>query len=266
MIFYIMLMYKRGSSCTEQYVYGKMSGHIMYRVAIIDDNSMDRNLIETLSDEYFRQKEYEYEIKTFERSEHAIMELQEGGYYDVFLLDMDMPNKTGLQVAKEIRQYYNEPIIVYVTNHVEYAIQAFEVNAFRYIPKALLREKLAEAYDVLLPKIDQLDQRAYIIDSVAGLDKILYRNIFYISKDGKYITIVHRNGESRVRTSLQKIYEELNSPEFIYIDKSYVANIEHVTSCQRGELFMRNGAVLPISRPRYQEVRKAIAAYWRGMR
>lgn len=238
----------------------------MYRVAIIDDDIMDRSLIKDLSEKYFRQKEYEYEIKTFERSELAIMELQEGGYYDVFLLDMDMPDKTGLQVAKEIRQYYNEPIIVYVTNHVEYAIQAFEVNAFRYIPKALLREKLGEAYDVLLPKIDQLDQRAYIIDSVSGLDKILYRNIFYICKDGKYITIVHRNGESRVRTSLQKVYEELASKEFIYIDKSYIANIEHVTSCQRGQLFMRNDAVLPISRPRYQEVRTEIADYWRGMR
>ena len=247
-------------------IYEKTSGAYMYRVAIIDDNDMDRCLIETLSYEYFRKKEYEYEIKSFERSEHAIMELQEGGYYDVFLLDMDMPDKTGLQVAKEIRQYYNEPIIVYVTNHVEYAIQAFEVNAFRYIPKALLREKLPEAYDVLLPKIDALDQRAYIVDSIYGLEKILYRNIFYISKDGKYITIVHRNGKSRVRTSLQKIYEELASKEFIFIDKSYIANIEHVTSCQRGELFMRSGDVLPISRPRYQEVRKAIADYWRGMR
>lgn len=237
----------------------------MYRVAIIDDNSIDRNRIEILSDEYFSRKQYEYEIKTFERSELMIMELQEGSYYDVFLLDMDMPDKSGLQVAKEIRQYYNEPIIVYVTNHVEYAIQAFEVNAFRYIPKALLREKLAEAYDVLLPKLDQLDKRAYMIESVSGLDKILYRNIFYICKEGKYITIVHRNGESRVRTSLRNVYEELASKEFIYIDKSYIANIEHVTSCQRGQLFMRNDAVLPISRPRYQEVRTAIADYWKEM-
>lgn len=238
----------------------------MYRVAIIDDEDTDGKYIKTLSDEYFRQKEYEYEVNVFERSDFAIMELKEGKFYDIFLLDMDMPGKTGLQVAKEIRQYYNESIIVYVTNHVEYAIQAFEVNAFRYIPKALLKDKLPEAYDALLPKLEQLDKRAYIMDSVSGLDKILYRNIFYITKNGKYITIVHRNGETRVRKTLQKIYEELASPEYIYIDKSYIVNIEHVTSCQRGQLFLRNGAVLPISRPRYYEVRMTIADYWRGMR
>lgn len=262
MIYYVNVQ-KGNASCMD-WVY-KGEGRSMYRVAIIDDNSIDRNQIETLTDEYFSQKQYEYEIKTFERSELMLMELQEGGYYDVFLLDMDMPDKSGLQVAKEIRQYYNEPIIIYVTNHVEYAIQAFEVNAFRYIPKVLLREKLAEAYDVLLSKLEQLDNRAYMIESVSGLDKILYRNIFYICKEGKYITIVHRNGESRVRASLRKVYEELASREFIYTDKSYIANIEHVTSCQRGQLFMRNDAVLPISRPRYQEVRTAIADYWRGM-
>lgn len=82
-------------------------------------------------------------------------------YKGIFLVHSSIYEKTSgaymYRVAKEIRQYYNEPIIVYVTNHVEYAIQAFEVNAFRYIPKALLREKLAEAYDVLLPKLDQLD-------------------------------------------------------------------------------------------------------------
>lgn len=44
----------------------KISGEYMYRVAIVDDNDMDRSLIERLSDEYFRKKEYEYEIKSFE--------------------------------------------------------------------------------------------------------------------------------------------------------------------------------------------------------
>ena len=91
--------------------------------------------------------------------------------------------------------------------------------------------------------------------------------VTYLNLFDTVTTIVGASeSEKQFQQDTQKIYEELASKEFIFIDKSYIANIEHVTSCQRGELFMRSGDVLPISRPRYQEVRKAIADYWRGMR
>lgn len=238
----------------------------MIKIAILDDSEMDRELMAGITKHVLEEKKVSCKVEVFSKSRDLIAEVAEQQYYDIFLLDMEMPDKNGLQVAKEIRRYYLEPAIVFVTNHVEHAVAAFEVNAFRYIPKRLIREKLPQAYEVLLPKIEQLDQRSYIIEREDGIEKILYRNIFYIRKDGKYITIAHRNGETRQRKTLQNIYSELNAEEFFYADKSYVVNVQHILSCKRGELNMRDGNVLPVSRPRYHAVREKILEYWKANR
>lgn len=237
----------------------------MVRIAILDDTESERKRIETIIRGYFNKKgtEYEYEISLFSGSEALYIELEDKKYFDLFLLDMELPGCNGLQVAQVIRDYYMEPFIIYVTNHMEYAIEAFEVNAYRYIPKVMINEKLPEALDALLPKIVQLDKRAYIVEWESGVEKILYRNIYYIRKEGKYINIVHRSGESRIRKTLQEIVAELNSEEFFYIDKGCVVNIRHILSCQKGQVNMRDHTILPLSRPRYQAVKEKVSAYWR---
>lgn len=237
----------------------------MVRIAILDDMENDRKKLEAAIRGYFNKKgtEYEYEAALFSESGALYMELEDKKYFDLFLLDMEMPDCSGLQAAQVIRDHYMEPFIFYVTNYVEYAVQAFEVNAYRYIPKVMIEEKLPEALDALLPKIAQLDKRAYIVEWESGVEKILYRDIFYIRKEGKYINIVHRNGERRIRKTLQEIVAELNSEEFFYVDKGCVVNIRHILSCQKGQVNMRDHTVLPLSRPRYRAVKERVAAYWR---
>ena len=112
-------------------------------------------------------------------------ELKAAEYYDIFLLDYELPDKSGLAVANEIRRYYDEPVFIFVTNYVQYAVQAFEVNAFRYIPKKLLEEKLPEAYKAILPKVAQKDKRIIRVNTVESFDVIYLKDIFYILKEGK---------------------------------------------------------------------------------
>lgn len=234
----------------------------MISIAIMDDCEQDRELFKYITHCYFKNKKIEYEISVYENSSNLFMDLKDK-YFDIFLLDVEMPEQSGLQVAKEIRKYYLEPFIIYVTNYVEFAIEAFEVNAFRYIPKIMIGDKLPQAYDALLPKIENMDQSSYIVGKENGLERILYRDIFFIQKEGKYITIYHRNGSSKERKALKDIYEELNSDEFIYIDKSYIANVKHILSCHKGNVVMRNNMELPVSRPRYNEVKEKIMAFWK---
>lgn len=234
----------------------------MIKIAILDDSDNDRSRMEHITREYFLGSDKAYEVTMFSDSDTLLEELRHKQYYDVFLLDMEMPQRTGLETAHEIRMIYMEPIIVYVTNHVEYAIEAYEVNAFRYIPKIMLEEKLPQAYDALLPRLDEIDQRTYSIETEDGVLKILYRNIYYIYKEKKRIVIVHRDGQCRQRKLLQEIYEELHSEEYIYIYKGCIVNMLHILSREKEGLRMRDGAVLAVSRPRQREVREKLFSYW----
>lgn len=51
-----------------------------------------------------------------------------------------MPGENGIEAAREIRRFYPDPIIMFITNFVDYAIEAYEVNTYRYIPKECLKE------------------------------------------------------------------------------------------------------------------------------
>ena len=57
------------------------------------------------------------------------------GMYEVIILDVEMPGLNGLQTAERIRQTDKSVIISFLTNYTEFAVQGYEVNAFRYILK-----------------------------------------------------------------------------------------------------------------------------------
>lgn len=151
-------------------------------------------------------------------------------------------------------------------SHIKYAPQAFEVNAFRYIPKRMLQEKITEALDCVLPRVEQMNQRTYVMEVAGGLEKIQYKNIIFISKDGKYIIIHHKNGEIRERKSLTQVMDSLNAQEFVYVNKGYIVNIQQIESLRKDCVILKNGTIFKISRSKYQCVKEKVAAYWRGMR
>lgn len=84
-----------------------------------------------------------------------------------------------------------------------------------------------------MPKIEQVSQRIYVVEVAGGLEKILYKNIIFISKDGKYVIIHHKNGEVRERKSLSQMMDSLNAQEFVYIDKGYIVNIQQIESLRK---------------------------------
>lgn len=106
------------------------------------------------------------------------------------------------------------------------------------------------------------DGKVYTIRTSSRLEKIPYREIYFIERDGKNASITWENGISKVRGSLQQIYEELASEEFIFIDRGCIVNLIHVMQVKNGMVFLGNGASLPVSRSHLQGVKEQINTYW----
>ena len=94
------------------------------------------------------------------------------------------------------------------------------------------------------------------------MEKIPYKDIFYIQRDGKNASIVSNTGTSKVRKSLQQVFDELNTPEFIFIDRGYIVNIIQVMKISDSTAILKNGEQLPISRSHLQEVKQKINQFW----
>ncbi|MDO5422735.1 MAG: LytTR family DNA-binding domain-containing protein [Eubacteriales bacterium] len=235
----------------------------MIRIAALDDDFTILERIRKATDQFFADTGISYKLETYQNTKAFYQDLEEDVCYDIYLLDVELPDTNGLEVARQIRRYYCEPFLIYITNHTEYAIEAFEVNAFRYIPKKILEEQLPKAYALMSSKILDYDEHAIVVENGGRRERIEHKNIYYLKKDRKYVILVHRYGESRIRGTLQMVLEELDPEEFMYIDKGCVVSIRHVMSLKQQQVLMRNEQVLPVSRPRLRGVKMRISDYWR---
>ena len=69
-------------------------------------------------------------------------------------------------------------------------------------------------------------------------------------------------GTSKVRKSLQQVFDELNTSEFIFIDRGCIVNIIQIMKISGSTAILKNGEQLPISRSHLQEVKQKINQFW----
>ncbi len=233
----------------------------MVKIVALDDEGKYLDILKEITEKSFREKDYEFRGYT---NVESFLFNMEDGEYDIILLDMELPGTTGLEVGKKIRLLHPEAFIIFITNHVEYAVEAYEVNTFRYIPKVLLKEKLPEAYEALWLNMQLKERRYFIIQNQTRLERIPEDTIYYMVKDKKYVRIVHRYGESRVRMTMDEAFSYLNPNDFIRLDRSQIANLRHIMSLAAHKVKLRDGTFLPVSQTQLSNVKRRITEYWSG--
>jgi DNA-binding LytR/AlgR family response regulator len=195
----------------------------------------------------------------------------------VAFLDIRMPGRTGLQVARDIDPATR---IVFVTAYDEFALDAFERAAVDYLVKPVDETRLARTVERLKrliadavppPALHQLLQvlarSAQAAGSAAGAPlrwirasrgdttfHIPVAEVLYFRSDDKYTVVNTAAGEHLIRTALGELAQSLDAQQFWQIHRSTIVNMEQVVSTRRddsGRLFvqLRDGsAELPVSR------------------
>ena len=236
----------------------------MIRIAICDDEREAVTLHEDIAKRSLQDCAIGYEIADYTQSGNLLSDIADDGFlFDLILLDIEMPGLSGMELTKKISAYLPNVKIIFITSHIKYAIDAFELSIFRYVPKDDLEDRLTLAVADAAKLIELEAGREYIIQTAGRLEKIPYRDIFYIQRDGgKNSVICTTTGTSKVRKSLQHIFEELNAPEFIFIDRGYIVNIIHIMKIDASMAYLKNGEILPVSRSHLQDVKQKINHFW----
>lgn len=235
----------------------------MVRIAICDDEKNAVNLHEDIVKNSLQACGIGYEITTYIHSRNLLCDIiDDNFFYDLILLDIEMPDVTGMELSEKIKPYLPNVKIIFITSHVEYAIDAFELSIFRYVPKNNLKVKLTAAVTDAAKLIELEAGQEYTIQTTNRLEKIPYKDIFYIQRDGKNASIMSSVGIAKVRKSLQQVFDELNTPEFIFIDRGCIVNIIQIMKISDGMVVLKNGEQLPISRSHLQEVKQKINQFW----
>ncbi len=235
----------------------------MLHIAVCDDDTKAVQTHKQIAAECLRQCGSIGEITVYTDSANLLYDIVEDGFhYDLILLDIEMPGSSGMELAKQVKPCLPKIKIIFITSHIEYAIDAFELAVFRYVPKSDTKKRLPAAIRDAVKLILLEDGKTYTIQTNSRLEKIPYKEIYYIERDGKNAGIVTECGMSKVRKSLGQVYEELGAEEFIYIDRGCIVNMIHIMQVKDGMVILKNGVSLPISRSHLQEVKERINMYW----
>ena len=234
----------------------------MLRVAICDDEKILME-IEEIAGRFFRLNCIDNKITIYQSSENLQYDLQDGVVYDLFLLDIEMPGIHGMELAKEIRQRILSAKIIFITSHPEYAITAYEYSVFRYIQKTMLHEKLFLALEDYY-KLYALEKKEYYMIKIKNyLEKIPYRSIFYILKEGKY-SVLYLEGERTVsvRKSLKQVFEELGQEYFYFADRGCIINLANVIGMDTGKILFPGQQNVTINKTSWKEFKERLLSFW----
>lgn len=179
--------------------------------------------------------------------------------YDLVILDIEMPEMSGMETAKRVREYSDKTAIVFLTSHVEYAIEGYEVNALRYLTKPVSEEKLSEIITYLLEQ--EKKNRKLIVRDTEDMAAVNIADILYMEAQNQNICIMTLDGTYRNRYNLADYERELADYGFFRVHRSYLVNLAHVMRVSDREVYLPGGVHLPVSRNREKQFRKALCNY-----
>lgn len=232
----------------------------MIKIAVCDDCPQDLSEVCRLIESENGKRQYCTDV--FPEAEMLLKSLEDGVRYDIYILDMIMPQTNGILLAEAIRQYEKTPWIIFLTNSGEYALQAYGVNAVRYLLKPIQEEALKEAlhYAEKLRSLNS-EESDYWVKTAEGMIKLRIKDIVYVECAMRKMIFHTRDGREIDSIFLRRSFEEeaaelLQMHNFLQTHKSYIVNMCHMDSIITDRVLLSKGLEIPISKKRQGEAKR----------
>lgn len=213
------------------------------RIAICDDEKNVRELI----GKKVRKVYPKTELIFFESGEE-ILTFEDA--IDILFLDIQMPRKNGMEIARELRKKEKNMLLIFVTALEEYVFQAFDVEAFHYLVKPIADKKFKE---VLQKAVEQLSVRNkkenipkenYVMISRKGLHtKVLLDTIVYAEVFNRKVVIHQLDSDIEYYGKMSEL-EQVAGEDFFRTHRAYLINFKYVEKYDASTVYLERGTVL----------------------
>lgn len=152
-------------------------------------------------------------------------------HVDALLLDVEMPGLSGLELAAVLSRFSKPPRVVFVTAHIEHAVEAFDLHAVDYLLKPVREERLREAVRRVVAVEGPEDVGETIAVERAGVTRFLPRSeVCFIEAQGDYARLHTATDGHLVRMTLASLEERWGESGFVRIHRSFLVSLPHVES------------------------------------
>lgn len=227
------------------------------RIAVCEDNEIDRNIMEHFLNRYASESSIPFELVPYKCGRNFLYDMEEA-YFDVVFLDIYMEDAMGNEIAHKLRAMGYQGEIVFLTASPDFAVESYEVDAGGYLLKPLDYEKFRMAMNRITRNIEP---SAYQIRQRTTVTRVVYHEILYIeSSNSKCILHTESGGAYTVYKTLNIIERDLGDRRFLRCHQSFLVNMDHIKQVGK-EFLLSNGDVVPIRQRGVKPVRQAYIDY-----
>lgn len=222
------------------------------RVAICDDDRESCARLRSL----IKRQEPDCEVACFDAGKSF---LEARGRFDILILDIQMEEMSGIEVARILRINQEKTILIFVTALKEYAAEAFEVSAFSYLLKPVEPEKFCRVFESACREVRKMESgggEQLFFQTRARSFVVQKSEILYVESHKRKVEI-HTLGERISVYATMKGMEEQLGEGFFRCHRGYLVNLAYVAKYGTGIIQLQNGETLYLAREKYSEFVKA---------
>ncbi len=225
------------------------------KIILVEDNLVQQDLI----DMYVQDCGHEI-VATYASAEEA----KEGivnNKPNLVLMDINLVgNKTGIDLANEIKAQLNIPVI-FITSQTEFSVLG---NAVKNKPLDILIKPiqfeqfqaslmLAESKIGITQKPSEIAKFSikdnYLIYKTGHLfERTLLNDLLFVEGMGNYFSLYFKSGKAMLKGTLTDIEAALPQHQFVRVNRSIIVSISQIKSFNQKRVFMENGKEFPLSK------------------
>lgn len=217
---------------------------------VVDDDELDNLMVVSL----IKKNEGLNLIKYYSSSEDALREIQQSEI-DVLFLDIDMPQISGLELVRHLKEI---PVCIFITSHPEHAVEGFELEALDFIVKPVKADRFAqtisriESYILLREKAADfertVDSKVIFIKEGNHQVKINVKDVLYLEALKDYTLIVTSEKRHCVLMGLGALLKLEEFQSFLRVHRSFAVQKPAIEQIRMNELVLFNQKKIPIGR------------------
>ncbi len=232
----------------------------MFNVVICDD---DKKLTKEYRDYVSEMKDKIYQLTVYNSAQELYDDLNFfRKSFDIFLLDIEIGDKSGIDLAKKIRENDKNAIIIFLTSYPQYALDTFQVVTFDFLVKPVTKEKMQTVLNKAIEYIS-LSKQNFSFSFKKDRYSIPFNKICYIQKRGRKAYIYTDKKTYECNLNLKKIWEKLEEKSFASIGNSCIVNISKIEEIQSEHVILENDKKLVVSREYRTALKKKHLEYYR---
>lgn len=173
---------------------------------------------------------------------------------DILFLDINMPGLTGMEMLEAMS---NKPFVILTTAYKEHALESYKYDVVDYLVKPFDFKSFLSAIDKVINRLSAgkrnidppMEEPDYIILKVENdIVKLYFVSILYTQSYGNYVKFYTREKMLLSQITTQEVESKLPPKLFIRVHKSYLVAVREISKISGGELFLKDGTILPIGK------------------